>query len=100
MAKATDFSTFLNAPQTQARVVQTPYASYVTEGRLFFRLQYLTDDLKPLWKHLGFELSIPVVNQSACARDWRPFYTDADAALVARLCAVDIARSDYRFDPD
>jgi hypothetical protein len=100
LAKATDFSTFLNAPQTQARVVQTPYASYVTEGSLFFRLERLADDLKPLWKHLGFELSISVVNQSARARDWRPFYTDADAALVARLCAVDIARSDYRFDPD
>lgn len=100
MAKATDFSTFLNAPQTQARVVQTPYASYVTEGSLFFWLEHLADDLKPLWKHLGFELGIPVVNQSAHARDWRPFYTDADAALVARLCAVDIARSDYRFDPD
>lgn len=99
LAKENSFSDFLNAPATQSAVRANTYKYYVSDGAKFFRLEHLRDDLQPLWQHLGFELTIPHVNQSARPRDWRPFYTDADAALVANLCAEDIARSGYRFDP-
>jgi len=99
LAKSTGFSAFLNAQQTQISLLQNPYASYVNDQSLFFRIEHLADDLQPLWQHLGFELSISRINQSARPRDWRPFYNDHDAALVQTLCAADIARSDYRFDP-
>lgn len=99
LAQSTGFSTFLNADQTRASVLQNPYASYVNDTALFFRIEHLADDLQPLWKHLGFELTIEHINQSTRPRDWRPFYNDADASLIKSLCADDITRSNYTFDP-
>jgi hypothetical protein len=59
----------------------------------------LDDDLAPLEAHLGFRLTpLPRANESARARDWRGYYTDADAALIAEDCAEDIARFSYGFD--
>jgi len=99
LAQSTGFSTFLNSDQTRASVLKNPYASYVNDTALFFRIQHLADDLQPLWKHLGFELTIEHINQSTRPRDWRPFYNDADASLIKSLCADDITRSNYTFDP-
>ncbi len=99
LAKSHDFSGFLNDPHTRRSIGKNGYGTYVTEDAHFFRLEYLDTDLVPLWEHLGFQLTIPKVNQSARNRDWRGFYSDFDAALIADLCATDIARSDYRFDP-
>ncbi len=99
LAQSTDFSAFVNTPQTQASLIKNPYASYVNKSSLFFRIESLEEDLQPLWQHLGFELTIGRINQSMRPRDWRPFYNDADAALIAKLCASDIARSNYQFDP-
>jgi hypothetical protein len=48
---------------------------------------------------LGFRLTpLPRANESARARDWRGYYSDADAALIAEDCAEDIARFGYAFD--
>ncbi|WP_458791065.1 sulfotransferase family 2 domain-containing protein [Yoonia sp. MH D7] len=99
-ARSHDFSGFLNAPQTRYSVAKNDYGSYVTEDAHFFRLEHLESDLQSLWQHLGFQLTISPRNQSVRRRDWRGYYSDADAALVADLCAVDIARSEYAFDPD
>ena len=99
LAHSTSFSGFLNAEQTQISLRQNPYASYMQTGSFYFRLEHLADDLKPLWDHLGFELTMPHVNTSNRMRDWRTYYTDADAALIERLCADDIKRSDYTFNP-
>ncbi|PIE09651.1 MAG: Type II secretory pathway, pullulanase PulA, partial [Rhodobacterales bacterium] len=50
--------------------------------------------------HLGHALgAISHVNRSNRAKDWRGFYSDADAELVAKACAPDIRRFSYRFDP-
>ncbi len=38
LAQSTGFSTFLNADQTRASVLQNPYGSYVNEAALFFRI--------------------------------------------------------------
>lgn len=107
LARATDFAGFLKNPATQASLAAHPYASYVTDGvgrercDLFLRLERLAEEAGPLEAHLGFRLPpLPVVNASGRARDWRPYYTDDCAAIVAAVCAADIARFGYRFDPD
>lgn len=107
LARASDFSGFLNAAATQASLAAQPYASYVTDaaGRercdLFLRLEHFAADAAPFEAHLGFRLgALPQANRSDRARDWRGYYSAADAETLGRICAGDIARFGYRFDPD
>ena len=107
LAKRLDFSAFLNAPETLASFAATPYGSYMCDitGKercnLFLRLEHFAEDVAPLEAHLGFRLgTLPRANISERARDWRGYYSDADAALLATLCAEDIARFGYSFTPD
>ncbi|MBW6506517.1 MAG: sulfotransferase family protein [Rhodobacteraceae bacterium] len=104
LARATDFSGFLNAPATCNAIGATPYASYVTLPGVgeccdaFLRLEHLAEDAAILEAHLGFSLPpMPRVNPSTRAADWRAYYSDADAAMVGKLCAADIARFGYAF---
>jgi hypothetical protein len=64
---------------------------------LFIRLEHFDADSAPLWDHLGFRLDLARVNASERAADYRGYYSDADAGLVADLCAGDIARFGYAF---
>lgn len=104
LAKSHDFPGFLSHPQTQASLRLWPYGAYMHDSagvercRLYARLERLEEDLLPFWAHLGFTLSLPRVNESARAADWRPYFNDASAALVADLCAEDVARFGYGFD--
>ena len=104
LAKSVSFSGFLNDPTQQA--AQVPASAYmrdaagVDRARLYARLEHLNSDLAPFESHLGFRLTpLTPANVSLRPRDWRGFYSDADAALIARLCAQDIARFGYGFDP-
>ena len=106
LAKSHDFSGFINHAQTRTALMLWPYAAYMRDrfgqdrASLYARLEHLDQDLIPFQAHLGFELTpMPRANASDRARDWRQFYTDADAALIATVCAEDIARFSYRFDP-
>jgi hypothetical protein len=105
LAKARDFSGFLNHPQTMASFRLWPYGAYLRRGdgsekpSLFIRLEAFEADAQPLFEHLGFRLTLPQANASDRARDWRGYYSDADAALVADLCGEDIVRFGYSFDP-
>lgn len=106
LAKAQDFNGFLNAPQTGAAFKRYPYASYVTTAAgvnrcdLFIRLEDFAMDIAPLEAHLGFALApMARVNASMRDPDWRRYYSDADAQTLASICAQDIARFGYRFDP-
>lgn len=105
LAKALGFADFLSHPQTRTALALWPYAAYmrdaagVERASLFARLENLDTDLAPFEAHLGFLLTVPRNNASARAADWRPYYNDASAALIADLCAEDIARFGYRFDP-
>ncbi|WP_413869365.1 sulfotransferase family 2 domain-containing protein [Albidovulum sp.] len=106
LARATDFAGFLAAPQTQAALAANPYSRYVTTAAgeercdLFLRLEHLHEEAGALEARLGFRLPpLPLANASARPRDWRPFYGAREAGTVARLCAADIARFGYRFDP-
>ncbi|PKP73744.1 MAG: Type II secretory pathway, pullulanase PulA [Alphaproteobacteria bacterium HGW-Alphaproteobacteria-6] len=107
LARGNDFSSFLNAPETRAAFATHPYPSYVTtaEGHercdLYLRLEHLAEDKGPLEAHLGFRLTPPArANATDRARDWRGYFSDRDAAVLAETCAADIARFGYRFDPD
>ncbi len=105
LANALNFSDFLHHPQTQTALALWPYAAYmrdaagVEHASLYARLEHLAGDLAPFEAHLGFRVT-PLArhNESSRASDWRGYYRDADAALVARLCADDIARFGYGFD--
>ena len=105
LAKAHDFPGFLRAPAILDGLRQSPYGRYVTDAGgieradLFVRLEHIHEDLAPLEAHLGFSLgAIPHENRSNRAKDWRQYYTAADAALVAEACAPDIRRFCYAFD--
>lgn len=112
LAKAEDFAGFLRAPVTQVSFRAAPYASYVTDpdgaerADLFIRLEHLDTDLAPLEAHLGFQLApLPHENRSRRGQDgdeatgeYRRFYTDDLAEIVATCCEEDIARFDYRFE--
>lgn len=105
LAKTHDFSGFLNHPLTRTSISLWPYTAYMRDAggvercSLYARLERLDDDMAPFEAHLGFRLT-PVARANASARpaDWRPAYSDADAGLIADLCAVDIARFGYAFD--
>jgi hypothetical protein len=105
LAKALDFSAFLGHPQTRTAFRLWPARAYMRDMtgtehcQLYARLEHLDTDLGPLESHLGFRLTpLPRANESARARDWRPFYTEQGAQMIAADCAEDIARFGYRFD--
>ncbi|PWG16231.1 sulfotransferase family 2 domain-containing protein [Salibaculum griseiflavum] len=104
LSKSLPFSLFLHHDVTEQAFRAAPYGQYMTDGagqehcRLFIRLEHLAEDAGPLWQHLGFDLDVPRVNASGRNRDWRPYYTDDDAAWLGELCAEDISRFGYGFD--
>ncbi len=103
LAKARDFSGFLNAPATIAAFRAEPYAHYMTarDGReyctAYLRLEHIDRDAAMLWEHLGFEVELPHLNRSGRARPYQDYFTDADRDLIADICAADIGRFGYRF---
>ena len=105
LARAKDFSGFLNHPQTRTSLQLWPYAAYLRDGHgvdrctLYARLEHLKTDLAPFEAHLGFRLApLAKANATNRAADWRGYYCDADAGLVGSLCAGDIARFGYGFN--
>lgn len=103
LAKARDFRGFLNAPETQASLRAAPAASYMTWNDrnwcdLYLRLEHLEADLLPLSAHLGFDLALPRENVSTRERDYRSYYSDADARLLSQICEKDVREFGYRFE--
>ncbi|MCL4189579.1 MAG: sulfotransferase family 2 domain-containing protein [Rhodobacteraceae bacterium] len=105
LARGLGFSAFLNHPHTRASLAAGGYGAYVADPAgvdrcgLWLRLERLADDLPLLEARLGLRLApLPHANASDRPRDYRAAYSDADARLVARLAAADIARFGYAFD--
>ncbi|MFB9149678.1 sulfotransferase family 2 domain-containing protein [Roseovarius ramblicola] len=104
LARTRDFNGFVAAPEIRAAWAAAHARHYMTaadgqeHARLFIRLEALADDAAPLWQHLGFRLALPRLNASARG-DYRRYYSDRTAAIVAEVAAEDIARFGYRFDP-
>ena len=105
LAKALDFHAFLAHPQTRTTFRLWPHGAYLRlpsgeeKPGLFIRLENYAEEVQPFEAHLGFRLPLPRANESARGRDWRPYYTDEKAALLAEDCAEVIARFGYCFDP-
>lgn len=103
LSKALTFSEFLSHPQTRASVRAWPYARYMRDAdgvercNAFIRLENFEEDAAPLWAHLGFRLELERVNASARDADYRRYYSENNAQLLADYCAEDIARFGYRF---
>lgn len=104
LARSHSFSGFLNHPQTITSLTLSPCTAYLRDrfgqqrASLYARLEH-PGDLSPFESHLGFRLDMPKANVSARQKDWRAYYTDDDATLVARIAAPDIAHFAYTFDP-
>ncbi|RXV66303.1 Type II secretory pathway, pullulanase PulA [Roseovarius sp. A46] len=104
LARARNFAGFVAAPETRAAWAAQPARHYMTASdgqeyaRLCIRLEAFEADAGPLWQHLGFRLDLPRLNTSARG-DYRGYYSDRTAAIVADIAAEDIARFDYCFDP-
>ncbi len=106
LAHSLSFSGFLNHAQTRTALALWPYGAYmrdrsgVERASLYARLEHLRDDLRPFEAHLGLRLPpIDRANSSDRTRDWRGFYSDADATLIAEISAEDIARFGYQLRP-
>ena len=104
LAQRLDFSGFLNDEHTRRTVRTGSYRQFMYDKSgvercdLFIRLEHLQQDLAPLEEHLGFSLGqIPVVNRSNRDADYRRYYSEADAEVLAKICAGDIARFGYAF---
>jgi hypothetical protein len=105
LAQTLDFSAFLHHPQTQMAYRNWPARAYMRDAggvercNLYLRLEHLDADIAPFAAHLGFALTpLARANASNRARDWRGYYTDADAAIIADCCGPDIAQFGYGFD--
>jgi hypothetical protein len=105
LARSLSFAEFLYHDSVQTAFRTSPATSYLRDaqgrdrGDLFIRLEHFKEDARPLETHLGFDIDLPHVNASARARDYRSYY-DADlAAIVRDVCAEDISRFGYWFDP-
>ncbi|MHA6267029.1 sulfotransferase family 2 domain-containing protein [Aliiroseovarius sp. CAU 1755] len=104
LAHVLTFSEFLNHPFVADSFAAAPFGDYVTDARgqercdLFVRLEHLALDITPFEAHLGVRLG-PFTHENASDRDpdYRPYYSDADAALLAQICAPDIQRFSYKF---
>ena len=103
LAKAQDFATFLTHGTTRAALRATPAAAYmrradgVEQCAAYIRIEAYEQDAAPLAEHLGFLPQLGVVNASDRDRDYRAYYTDDTAEIIAQDCREDIERFGYRF---
>ena len=69
IAKATEFSPFLNHPLIGESFRASPARHYVTDATgqerpaLFLRLEHFQEDAAPLFDHLGFRFELPRENE-------------------------------------
>jgi hypothetical protein len=106
LARSLSFADFVAHPVVRRMVRAAPARTYLTDGAgverpaVIARIEHLAADLAPVEDHLGFRLTpLPRANESVRARDWRGYFTDRTAAIIAEDCAEDIARFGYGFDP-
>lgn len=104
LAQELDFTSFLAHPMILPSFTAQPISAMTTDSEgvdhadLVIRIEHWAKDSQPLADHLGFDLTLQRVNTSSRERDYRGYYSDADAANVSSACAVDIAQGGYSFD--
>ncbi len=105
LSQQLEFASFAAHPTILQSFRDHPARRYMTRSdgieqcRLFIRLECFGQDAEPLFRHLGFDLSLPHFNTSDRHQDYRHYYSEQSAHAVAEACAEDIQRFGYRFDP-
>lgn len=104
LARELSFSEFLHHPVNAVALAQDQTADYLIDragvyrGDMVFRLETLATELPLLEQKLGIQLGpLPHINASTRQRDYRGFYNDVDAEVIATAYARDIAKYDYSF---
>ena len=105
LAKSLEFDRFLTHPVIVKSMQMSSYPSYVTgscgteKDAVFLKLEEPDAALDAFEQHLGFRPDLGHENKSDRDADWRVYYTDESAEQVAQMCATDIKRFNYRFNP-
>lgn len=103
LSKSFEFEAFLRHPDNVRAFRNSPSAFYMVDANgvercdAYVRIEHLSQDLKPLEAHLGFDLAVGHVNGSERENDYRRYYDDALAEFVGALSAEDVARFGYSF---
>ena len=103
LAKAVSFEGFLRDKSTQGALQGWPASRYMRDVNgaercsAYIRLEYFAEDAAPLTAHLGFELKLPMVNQSERQSGYQSYYTAETQKIIAECCAEDISRFGYSF---
>ncbi|MCL6284062.1 sulfotransferase family protein [Ruegeria sp. 2012CJ41-6] len=104
LAKRLQFEAFVLHSDTLAAFRSHPYTSYmrdaagVDRSNLYIRIEHFEADATALWQHLGFEVVMPHVNRSERLADYRRYYSPPMIDAIAKVCAVDIHKFNYRFE--
>lgn len=103
LAKAVTFDGFLAHADTQAALQGWPAARYMRDANgvercsAYIRLEHFAQDTVALSTHLGFELKLPLANQSDRKSGYQGYYTPQTQNIIAACCAEDISRFGYSF---
>ncbi|GAA6206946.1 sulfotransferase family 2 domain-containing protein [Cognatishimia sp. WU-CL00825] len=103
LSKVLTFNEFIAHPQTQTSFRANPYHRYMTmrsgleKCDLYIRLEHFADDAQPLFQHLGFSLELARINSSERDPDYRRYYCEESAAIVAECSAADIKKFGYSY---
>ncbi|AVO38760.1 sulfotransferase family 2 domain-containing protein [Pukyongiella litopenaei] len=103
LSKELEFADFVAHPLTRRSFARSPASWYMrrADGRehcsAYIRIEHFEQDAAPLVEHLGFPLHLPRVNRSDRAQDYRDYFSNETAAMVAETFAEDIARFGYAF---
>ncbi len=96
-----DFDAYIDWRVSRTNKLQKDFVTDA-EGReivdFIGRFETLNDDFASVCEHLGLQARLPHLNQSK-RRDYRSYYTDKTAALIAEHFHEDIAYFGYTFDP-
>ena len=101
LANSRSFSAFIRTPLIAQSFESAPYGSYMRESsgiekcNKFIRLESFEEDAQPLWRHLGFDLTLSRVNSVSSTVKGELVYSSADRDFIGKICAEDIQRFGY-----
>ena len=104
LAKASDFTTFVNDASTRTSLRHDGAVNYVSDRDgvdrcdLYLRLEHLNADMAQLEDGIGVRLPVAPHENKSARGAYQGYYSAADQALVGDLFAEDVARFGYRFE--
>jgi len=104
LAKTQSFRDFILTPEILRSFEANAASSYMRHAdgqeqcQAYIRIEQFHSDARPLFEHLGFDLTLPRANASGRLADWRGYYDGATEAAIAAACAEEIAQFEYSFN--